>query len=232
MLRRGVIHSSCLNKTGADFVDLNPRSSWVFFPAVTDVGIKQHKFYGFPSRIPNSERQIFHVARLGQLSFCQWLQQEVEPEFQAKRSQPCTTPALESCQSHSPEPQPRRYRCFLQTHLCSFLCLRLIGLNWLPTSALIWVLKSAMLIFWLVLRLPCFIHRKPSCSPPEPVLGCQGAGGFTTPLNSHCIIEHGLMSGKVDSVWLTFLSNMPVWRSPIAWISLPCWELAGSLWKV
>lgn len=40
MLRRGVIHSSCLNKTGDDSVDLNPTSSWVFFPAVSDVGIK------------------------------------------------------------------------------------------------------------------------------------------------------------------------------------------------
>ena len=40
MLRRGVIHSSRLNKTGDDSVDLNPTSSWVFFHAVSDVGIK------------------------------------------------------------------------------------------------------------------------------------------------------------------------------------------------
>lgn len=38
--RGGFIHSFCLNKTGADFVDLNPGSSWVFFPTVSDVGIK------------------------------------------------------------------------------------------------------------------------------------------------------------------------------------------------
>lgn len=42
------------------------------------------------------------------------------------------------------------------------------------------------------------------------------------------------MCSRADSVSLSFLSNVPVWRCPIAWISFPCWELAGSLprfWK-
>lgn len=145
MLKRGVIHSSCLNKTGADFVDLNPGSSWVFFPChfwcwnKTSVLIwllpKQNlKFRGTN---PPGLGSFISVSG-GRRSQCFWWEETTLAQSQLYSLVP----------NHSPKAQPKREWSFLADMPLLILCLRLTCLSWLPPPALIQVFHSAMFILF------------------------------------------------------------------------------------